>query len=127
MKDFNLWNENKKELDKQENIKYFREWQIWYISMWINIWFEQDWKWKKFERPILILKKFNKDIFLGIPTTTIKKNQKFYFNIWKIKWKENYLILSQIRLFSSKRLINIIWWINKILLKQVKQKISKIL
>ena len=71
--------------------------------------------------------KFNKDIFLWIPTTTIKKEWKFYFNIGNIKWKKNFLILSQIRLYSSKRLLKIIWWINKDILKEIKQKISKLI
>jgi len=128
MKDkFNKWNSLKKEINKNDKIPFFRNWQIWYISMWVNIWFEQDWKNDTFSRPVLILKKFNKDIFLWVPTTTIKKEWKFYFNIGNIKWKKNFLILSQIRLYSSKRLLKIIWWINKDILKEIKQKISKLI
>jgi len=124
---FDKWNKIKKEIHKKDEIPFFRNWQIWYISMWVNIWFEQDWKNDTFSRPVLILKKFNKDIFLWIPTTTVEKEWRFYFDIWKIRWEKNFLILSQVRLYSSKRLENIIWWIDKDILKEIKQKISKLI
>ncbi len=124
---FDKWNKLKKEINEKEKNIFFREWQVWYISMWKNIWFEQNWKNKDFSRPVLVLKKFNKNIFLWIPTTTVEKSWKFYFDIWKINWINNFLILSQIRLYSSKRLISIIWGIHKDILKEIKQKISRLI
>jgi len=124
---FNKWSNLKKEINKKYKIPFFRDWQIWYISMWINIWFEQDWKKENFSRPVLIIKKFNKDLFLWISTTTVKKYWKFYDNLWDINWKINYLILSQVRLYSSKRLLSHIWWISIEKLKNVKEKINKLI
>ena len=124
---FDKWCNLKKEINRKNKIPFFRDWQIWYISMWINIWFEQDWKKSNFSRPVLILKKFNKNLFLWISTTTVKKSWKFYDNLWDINWKINYLILSQVRLYSSKRLLSHIWWISRENLKSIKEKINKLI
>ena len=127
---FEKWNNLKQEINSTDELEipYFREWQVWFISMWINIWFEQDSKNNKFSRPVLILKKFNKDIFVWIPTTTKKeKIWKFYFNIWIVNEEENNIILSQIKLYSSKRLLSHIWWISQIMLKEIKQKINELI
>jgi mRNA interferase MazF len=121
------WHNEKIKISKNIEIPFFREWQVWYINMWINIGFEENWKNKDFSRPVLILKKFSKDTFLWIPTTTIKKEWKFYDNIWELNWKQNYLLLSQIRLYSSKRLLSNIWWISKSKLIEIKEKIKKLI
>ena len=126
-KKFDDWNNLKQKINKKNNIIYFREWQVWYINMWINIWYEEDWKKENSSRPVLILKKFSKDTFLGISTTSIEKKWKFYFNIWEINKINNFLILSQVRLYSSKRLLSHIWWISIEMLKNVKKKISKLI
>jgi len=125
--DYNNWNKLKQNINKKNKIIYFREGQIWYINMWINIWYEEDWKKENYSRPVLILKKFSKDTFLWVSTTSISKKWKFYYNIWKIKWIENFLILSQIRLYSSKRLLSHIWWISIEESKIIKKKISKLI
>jgi len=39
---YNNWNIQKISIEKNKQIRTFREWEIWYISMWENIWFEQD-------------------------------------------------------------------------------------
>lgn len=83
---------------------YFREKEIWWASLGANIGYEQDGKNDKFERPILVLKKFNKDILWALPLTRVKKlNNKYYFQL-KQGDEDSFLILSQIRLISSKRL-----------------------
>jgi len=125
--EYNKWSKLKQKINKKKNIVYFREGQIWYINMWINIWYEEDWKKDNYSRPVLILKKFSKDTFLWISTTSISKKWKFYYNIWNIKWINNFLILSQIRLYSSKRLLSHIWWISIEESKNIKKKISKLI
>ncbi|MBS9775305.1 nucleotide pyrophosphohydrolase [Candidatus Gracilibacteria bacterium] len=124
---FESWNILKQNINTENTIPFFREGQVWYISMGKNISFEQDGKGKSFQRPILVLKKFSKDIFLGIPTTTKQKTGKFYFDIGNIGKHKNSLILSQIKLYSSKRLLSHIGGINKIMLTEIKQKINELI
>lgn len=70
----------------------------------MNIGFEQDGKNERFERPVLVFKKFNKGMFWGIPITSKYKEGKFYFP-FNIKKEIMVAILSQLRVLSSKRLI----------------------
>lgn len=83
---------------------YFREKEIWWASLGANIGYEQDGKNEEFERPILVLKKFNKDILWMLPLTRAKKlNNKYYFQLEQ-GGEDSFVVLSQIRLVSSKRL-----------------------
>jgi mRNA interferase MazF len=105
-KDFDSWNSLKKTLDSDNNHRGFEQSEIWWCSLGINVGDEQDGKNSEFTRPILILKKFNDRIFLGVPlTTSIKKNNPFYYSI-TFNGKGGSVILSQIKLLSAKRLRN---------------------
>jgi mRNA interferase MazF len=126
MKSFDNWNKNKKILDKKDvdDLKiFFNNRQIWWCAVGNNIGLEQNGSGENFERPVLILKKFNKNIFLGIPLTTKNKNLNLPFYL-KLKGAkiESIAILSQIRLFSSKRLLREIETIKPELFKQVKEQ-----
>ena len=127
-KDFDRWNEKKKETENRniDNPKVmFQNRSVWWCSVGVNIGIEQDGKGNNFERPVLILRKFNKYIFLGIPLTTKPKNLNlpFYFKLIGAK-KESIAILSQIRLFSSKRLLREIEIIKPELFNQFKKQLK---
>ncbi len=125
---FNEWNIQKKKIENKDinNPKImFCEKAIWWCSVGVNIGYEQNGKGKQFERPVLILRKFNRYVFLGIPLTTKQKNLKLPFYI-KLKGAkvESIAVLSQIRLFSSKRLLREIEIINSELFKQIKERLK---
>ena len=127
-KNFNEWNVQKKKIENRDidNPKVmFCEKAIWWCSVGVNIGYEQNGKGKQFERPVLILRKFNRYVFLGIPLTTKQKNLKLPFYI-KLKGAkvESIAVLSQIRLFSSKRLLREIEIINSELFKQIKERLK---
>jgi len=127
MKDFDNWNINKKILDKKvENILPKKK-EIWWIFVGLNIGVEEDGKNENFERPVLVIKVFNRQCFLGIPTTsTDKTGKKYYF---PIKYKQNkyFLVLSQIRLFSTKRLSRKIFNIGSKDFLNIKKELGKII
>jgi len=128
IKDFDKWNDRKKEIEKKNIDKpkvMFCDRSVWWCATGVNIGDEQDGKGENFERPVLILRKFNKYIFLGIPLTTKQKNLKLPFYI-KLKGAkiESTAILSQIKLFSSKRLLREIEIIKPKLFKQVKKQLK---
>ena len=130
MKDFDKWNRRKKEIENRniDNPKImFCDRGIWWCSIGTNIGIEQDGKGNNFERPVLVLRKFNKYIFLGIPLTTKKKNLNlpFYFKLKGAK-VESIAILSQIRLFSSKRLLREIEIIKPELFSQTKKQLKTV-
>ena len=102
---------------------YFYERDVWWASLGANVGFEQDGKNNNYERPILILKKFNEHILWAIPLTSKIKENKYYF-ITEHKGQKSCLILSQLRLISSKRLLRRIRRLPKKEFTEVKQKIK---
>ena len=105
---------------------YFKEGQIWWVSLGHNIGSEENGKNKKFERPVLILKRINKETFWALPTSTqIQKNKyRYIFN----KGDKQYSIkLAQIRLISSKRLIRFIHDIKKDDFKNIKNQLRNLI
>ncbi|OGM05289.1 hypothetical protein A2124_03845 [Candidatus Woesebacteria bacterium GWB1_37_5] len=111
-KDFDKWNEKKKYIDQKEisGGMFFNEREIWWGSLGLNIGYEQDGKNENFERPLLIIRKFNRDIVWVLPLTTIAKNNKFHY---KLKSSGSFVILSQVRLLSTKRLLRLVETINE--------------
>jgi mRNA interferase MazF len=105
MKNFNDWNQQKQKVHEDEQRLYFYEQEIWFCKMGVNIGFEQDGKGEDFRRPIVVIKKFNKEVFLGVPLTAQIKKGKYYFPMLKFNKKDNFAIISQLRLVDSKRLI----------------------
>jgi hypothetical protein len=70
MKDFQKWHHLKSELDKKEHGVFINEREICFVSIGENIGFEQNGKNEMFERPVLVLKKFGTQTFIGIPLTS---------------------------------------------------------
>lgn len=110
MKNFNEWNEVKKSIEDEHNVIGFRDRDVFYIKMGENIGVEQNGKGEQFVRPIVVFKKFNRFMFFGIPLSTQIKNGKFYYHFTLNRRNgshtENIALLSQMRLYSSKRLLN---------------------
>lgn len=101
-KDFDTWNGKKKLVHGDDTVRLFNEREIWWCSLGVNVGYEQDGKHDQFERPVLVLKKFNKYVAWVIPLTTQAHQDVFHM---KLKTSKSFLILSQLRLISSKRLL----------------------
>lgn len=125
-KDFENWNDFKKNLHLNGARRFFNKREIWWCSIGINIGFEQDGKSSSFERPIIVLKKFNKDTCLIVPLTTNMKNNKYFFYLGNIDGKNASAILSQIRLIDSKRLINKVSTLDSVIFNQLIDETIKI-
>lgn len=104
LKNFDVWNISKKKLHGKEILPQFSEYEIWWCSFGLNIGYEVDGKNDLFERPVIIYKKHNKFTFLGIPTTTKNKTNKWFLPL-NSSGTEFILNYSQIKTFSSARLL----------------------
>lgn len=100
---FDKWNDQKKELHKKNSKLCFKEWKIWWCSLWMNVWVESIGKWDTFRRPVLVIKKLSQDSAVVIPLTTKKKDWTWYTEI-SVHGENRWALLSQIRLLSTKRL-----------------------
>jgi len=122
-KKFDTWNEVKKRTNSLKKKVYFKERDIFYIKLGENIGFEQSGKGDMFLRPVIILKKFNNNFFMGVPLTTTIKEGIYYFEFEFTNKKSN-AILSQMKSFDAKRIKHKIGVINQIDFKNLKEKIS---
>lgn len=89
----------------------FKEGEIWWCSIGMNVGNEIFGKGSKFERPVLILKKFYADFFFGIPITSKTKRGDWYVPI-SLGGKGITAILNQGRTFDAKRLIKKVGTLN---------------
>jgi mRNA interferase MazF len=103
-KDFWKWHSLKTKIERRDRSPLFHEAEIWWSSLGTNVGVEEDGKNDLFERPILIFHKFNKDMFWGLPMSSIKKSGKYDYPIF-IHGRERTILLSQMRILSAKRLI----------------------
>jgi len=78
--------------------------EIWWCSLGLNIGAEIDGKNESFERPVIVVKVYNKETLLVLPVTGKQKDDRFHFKIQtegKISWAK----LTQVRVISNKRLL----------------------
>ena len=125
-KDFDGWNSVKKEVNKKEFSDYIHEREVWWCSLGVNIGFEQDGKNKLFERPVLILRKFNKHTVLVIPLSSKVKNGPYDFPYIHEK-REYVALLSQIRLISTKRLLRLSYWMDTTIFEIIKNEVKEMI
>lgn len=123
---FENWTKLKIRIHTSERILYFRQKEIWWTALGANVGFEQNGKNESFERPVLILRKFSKDMFLGIPLTSRIKPGIYYFDLTTAGIKSS-AILSQIRLMSSKRLLRRMGFIPTEIFIQIKERLKGII
>lgn len=105
MKDFLTWSKLKTSINQGIERPIFKEREIWWVSIGANIGDEEDGKGDKFLRPVLVIRKFNRNLFLGVPLTKQVKENPFYFKL-EVKDKIVCAMISQLRLFDTKRLLN---------------------
>lgn len=103
---FDQWNTVKKRLEARpvDTSLFFYEREVWWSSIGINIGVETDGKNDHFERPVLILKKFNGHMLWVIPLTSKQRDGIHYLKITHERGV-SYACLSQMKTISSKRLL----------------------
>ncbi len=104
MKDFVKWHIVKKEIETSLRRVFFLEREIWWCAVGENVGTEQDGKHERFARPVLVIRKFNSDLFWAIPLTSSVKEGIFYFPLI-VHGIQRAAILSQLKTMSSKRLL----------------------
>ncbi|KKR85351.1 MAG: 2,4-dihydroxyhept-2-ene-1,7-dioic acid aldolase [Candidatus Azambacteria bacterium GW2011_GWF2_42_22] len=113
-KDFDNWNEKKKKTHSETTQIVFYEREVWWAYTGVNVGVEIDGKHELFSRPVIIVRKFNKDMALIVPTTAQdKKENKYYLVVSGDDGKHYTVCLSQIRAISTKRFFRKIGTIDK--------------
>ncbi|OGL71919.1 hypothetical protein A3C09_04640 [Candidatus Uhrbacteria bacterium RIFCSPHIGHO2_02_FULL_47_44] len=123
MKNFDEWNLLKEKIELLNmQIPFFHEREVWWCSIGLNIGYEQDGKNALFERPVLILRKFNRHTAWILPMTSKNRTGNWY-HPYVQQGKIFSILLLQLRLISSKRLQRLIRKISEEEFKQIEEKI----
>lgn len=103
-KNFDLWNTVKKITNNKPETFGVHEREIWWISFGLNVGVEIDGKNSSFERPGLVIRKFNREMAWVLPTTLQTKDKRFHekFSFGK---NDYFVVLTQIRTISTKRFL----------------------
>src|SRR3989344_3431473 len=130
-KDFKKWHTYKERIHTAVARPFFHIREIWFCTLGANVGFEQDGVGEDFLRPIVIVKKFNNEIFLGIPLTKAKKKvretaEPYYYVFSFINKIKSAAILSQIRLIDAKRLVRHIGTISEANFKDLTKKLKEL-
>lgn len=104
-KDFEGWTAEKKNIDIRERQLFFKEGEIWWCHIGINVKEEICGKGKEYCRPVVVLRKLSKNTAIIIPLTSRYKEGTWYTNI-TIHNKISTACMHQIRFISVNRLIN---------------------
>lgn len=126
-KDFDTWNIQKKiiqQFDNQEIL--FSEREVWWCALGENIGDEENGKNELFERPVLIIRKFSINTAIIFPLTTKGKEGSIFYH--KISSDINSsVILSQVRLISTKRLLRKMYRLGRGEFKIIKNRAKELI
>jgi mRNA interferase MazF len=101
-KDFDAWNNIKKRLDQKDKKFFFKEGEIWWMSVGLNIANESCGKGESFRRPVLVVKKLSGNSFIGLPLSSKEKVGSWFTDV-TINGEKRYVLLYQIRMWSTNR------------------------
>ncbi len=127
IKHFIDWIITKIIIDKKERQNIIiNEYQVFWCSLGVNVGDEENGKGEIFRRLVLIFKKFNNNIFWGIPLSTKIKDNKYYV---KILLKDEYVsaMVSQLRILDTRRLYEYIGCISRADFNKIQNRIIDII
>ncbi len=104
---FDEWNEVKKRTNNTKFKLGIKSREIYWIKIGQNIGDEEYGKGKAFSRPVLIVRQLTSDLFIGIPLTSILRDDDYFYSFTFQTKKgivNNSAMLLQIRAFSKKRI-----------------------
>jgi len=129
-KDFDKWNEIKKQTHKADDyLPLYHQRQIRWCRLGTNVGFEQDGTGSGFSRPVLILKGFNRHVCLVVPLTASsqKKENMYYISVGIVDGQQASVIISQVRLIDTKRLYKQIGTLDKKTFETIRKAVKDML
>ncbi len=129
MNEFDEWNQKKKTIENKKDYlnRFPKTGEVWFSFLGKNIGAEQNGGNNSFSRPVLIIKKFNNQMFWVVPLSTKQKEFDFYHNFRDINDKKISVILAQLKLMSIKRLERKVSVVTKDDLDSIKKKLKNFL
>lgn len=120
------WEKNYQLIESSTKKVYFHEKEIHWCSLGFSVGFEMQGKNEFLERPVLIIRKFSNELFLGVLMTSKEKLDMFHQSI-TYNSKTYYACLSHIRIMSVKRINRKIIKLSDSQFLKVTQNIQKLI
>jgi mRNA-degrading endonuclease toxin of MazEF toxin-antitoxin module len=124
MKDFDKWGRKKKEIHAAGERPFYHAREIWWCAVGVNVGNEIDGTGKHHDRPVIVIRPFNAETFLGVALTGHPRTGKYYFPLGVVADREAVANLSQVRLFDSKRLIRKIGMLDERTFRQLAKALA---
>lgn len=121
-KDFDRWNKKKKALNADTEPLYFREGEVWWVHLGVNVGYEIDGKQNNFARPVIVLPKYNKYSFLALPLTTSDRPSPWKLAVGLVGGKHAFAVVSQLRNIDSRRLFQRLAWFPPETIEAIRQQ-----
>jgi len=127
VKDYKRWMPVKQKLNNVPKQIHFKERDIFWVSIGENVGCEEDGKGLLFNRPVLVVRKFNNYLFWGAALSTTQKRGQYY-HAFLVGNKISVALLSQTHTYSASRIsANKIGVISQEDFVSLKQKLALVL
>lgn len=100
---FRAWCAQKVGLHFAPRAPLFKQGEVWWCSVGMNVGDEIYGKGSKFRRPVLVFKKLTRTTFFGLPITMREKSGTWYVEICVLE-ERRWVLLNQARTFDCRRL-----------------------
>lgn len=118
---FRVWCEQKINLHLAARAPLFKQGEVWWCCVGMNIGEEVFGKGQKFWRPVLVFKKFTRNSFLGLPLTS-RESLGNWFVECSVNGQRNWIMLNQARNFDGRRLSRRLMVVPSDILVSIKKK-----
>lgn len=127
IKDFQTWSQVKESIQRKlGNPPGYKEREVWWAQLGLNIGDEEDGKGTYFSRPVLIIKGFSKYLVWVVPLTSSPKVGKYYHSI-PVDGTISTVILSQLRILDIRRFTDRIGILDEQIFQDLKHKLVALL
>ncbi len=121
---FDKWNKIKKKINFKKKPKQYNEREVWWCAFGQNVGGEHNGVGDGFQRPVLIIRGFSSSTCVVLPLTTSASVHKYRIPIGKVDGRNANVVLSQITVIDTRRLIEKnIHTVNKELFVEIKKRI----
>ncbi len=127
IKDFDGWNEQKKQTHKRSDAPFYHDRELWWCALGVNVGSEQDGSGEEYRRPVLVLKGLSAETCLVIPLTTSARHHPLRPVVGTVEGKDAHALLSQMRVIDTKRLVRKIGYLDKAVFEEIRKAAREML
>ena len=120
-KDFEGWNEQKKQTNDRQEAPFYHARELWRCTLGVNVGSEQDGTGTEYRRPVLILRGLSAETCIVIPLTTSTRSHPLRPAIGSVEGKDAHALLSQIRVIDTKRLVRKIGYLDQGIFEEIRK------